>query len=137
MKHLFIVLILTLTSCGTIDKDIVGDFKHSDYGTYPNDYTYLTKSFIRKTLMNPNHVIWGEMYEPQTMRVPFISSPMKKDYFSGYGVCVSLAMKDRLGSYTKPRKHLVMIYNGTVRLHFFDTWNEESLAHTLCPNTKV
>ncbi len=139
MKY-FLILVLLLSGCSTFKPPSPEQLTNADYGVYPENYREIVESKIKNKWFGVSPVL-GEMKEPQKMWVSHISAPLQKDSFYGYGVCVSVKYKNRLGYYDGNRTHLVLIHNNEASLHFWQpvTHNsyEKNEATEKCHTNKL
>ena len=101
-------LILTLTGCqiSPTSQEIAG----FDYGPYPTNYQEITKTYYETLLFDAGSAHWGNFTQP---RQTWWNDINGRNYY-GWGFCVPINGKNRLGAYTGYQLKAVMIRRGIV-----------------------
>ena len=118
---LTIICLVFLTSCASFSKSIPTDeeWANANFGEYPKDYKKIIEERLSNYLFDPHSMILKFTSGPKQMGVRRTTLMGRRGGF-GYGVCVWVNAKNKLGGYTGRKMNLFIISNGTVKYHFFD-----------------
>lgn len=100
-------IILFLSACATVPTS--KQLSEADYGSYPNNYQDLVKTYYSQVL-----------FDPYTAHYRWIKPPYS-GYFSAFGqfeygyiVHVGINAKNRMGGYVGEKQEALLIKNGMV-----------------------
>lgn len=85
------------------------DMSTADFGTYPENYEELIKSWATTALKDPESVRWGRMSKPRREWMVVNLKP-----FFGYSVCADINAKNSYGGYTGTQTFWFLIRDGKI-----------------------
>ena len=116
-----IFVISSLAAC--VARPTQQQIESADYGTYPQDYEDIIKTYMGNVLFDPYSAIYSNWSGP--------SKGYSGDRFTqvayGYRVCVDINAKNRMGGYVGVQKHYFLIHNRQIIQRY-----DEILAKELC-----
>lgn len=111
MKKIFIVLFaLSLAACSTLPPPTSTELANANFGAYPKNYKSLVEARIKETL-----------FDEDSAKFRYPSGGPQKTYEDfdtgrsyGYGICLEVNAKNRMGGYVGYERAYAHIKNGKV-----------------------
>lgn len=107
MKKIYVLLcLIVLTACAI--KPSQTEMANADYGSYPDNYREIIKTYLNKTLKDPESARFDSWEPPRMGWNGFGGSQY------GFIVCVNVNAKNSYGGYVGSRPNFFMIKNGEI-----------------------
>lgn len=109
---LFLILCLFPMGCATAPT--YQEIQNADYGSYPNNYQEIIKSYMENLLFDPYSAVYSNWCGPSQ---GYSGNNFIKIAY-GYRICVEINAKNRMGGYVGKKKHYFLIHNGSIVQQF-------------------
>ena len=107
-----LVGMLLLASCATPPS--AEELANADYGSYPNDYKKIVKSYMQGILKDPGSAQYRLLKSPRQVWASYFG-PVQY----GYATCYAINAKNSFGGYTGEKTHYILIKNDVVIKHVY------------------
>lgn len=104
----FVCVLVSLASCAAIPTQ--EQIATADYGSYPDDYKAIIKSYLAASLFDPYSAVYSDWTEP----VQGYAGDRLTGFAHGYSICVTVNAKNRFGAYVGARLYHFVLRNGAV-----------------------
>lgn len=84
----------------------------ADYGPFPGDFEQIIKTYLAKSLKDPESARYSEFSKPRKEHA--ITNARQKLAVYGYSACVLVNAKNSYGGYTGDQQYWFLIRNGEV-----------------------
>ena len=108
MRALLFSLFVAVLVGGCASRPTQQEMSAADYGSYPTDYEQIIRSYMQRTLKDPESARYEFLNQPQTAW----TSMGGKKY--GYAVCAYINAKNSFGGYVGNRLSYFLIKNSQV-----------------------
>lgn len=117
MKIIAYILIASISIflSGCTTPPTAKELESGDYGSYPDTYKEIVKTYLDRSLK-----------DPESARIEYPSAPRTAwnkfggELKFGYAVCVNVNAKNSYGGYTGFKRHYFLIKNGTIILTYYE-----------------
>ncbi len=117
MKILILIAVL-MTACSTMPTP--QELEGLDFGLYPENYRDIIDASLERKLIDYNSAILRDINKPEKMGVSRVTIA-GKDLNFGYGVCLKINTKNRMGGYGGFKKHLFLIRHNILVGHYYQS----------------
>ena len=97
-----------LSGCTSLPSE--QEISDADYGTYPDDYENIVKTYYGYHPTHPNSVEYGKIEKPKRY---WLGNELDNVYY-GYLVCATLNYRNMVGKDTGFNTHAPLIHDGLV-----------------------
>ena len=108
-----VVLLFSLLGCAGVPSPTPEQLASADYGHYPANYQEIATQYISNLLIDPNSAMLSGWIGPSKTW----SYTDRGESFFGYGVCMFVNAKNRMGGYTGRQLFFVLIKDDRVLSH--------------------
>jgi len=112
--HFFMIIsLVTLVGCAALHEPTSEQIELANYGRYPDNYKEIVTNFMSDLLFDPYSAVYSGWCGPKK---GWVGGGLL-GYKFGYGACVKINAKNRMGGYVGEKLYYFVINNGQIVHH--------------------